>query len=41
MENICAFCKTIIEPNFYNACEDCYQEAVENPEAFVNKVLSA
>jgi hypothetical protein len=38
--NKCAFCGENIEPNFFNACEDCQDEADREPEKFINKVLN-
>lgn len=36
--NTCAFCGEIIEPNFYNACEDCYEKAKDDPEKFLEEI---
>ena len=39
--NKCAFCDDDIESNYYNACEDCYEQAVNNPEDFIDSVYQS
>ena len=36
----CAFCGDDIEPNYFNTCEDCNSQATNDPENFIDNVLS-
>ena len=40
LTDTCAFCSTPIERNYYNACDDCQEQATEDPEQFISKILN-
>lgn len=35
----CAFCGVEIDPNDFNACDECYEIAITEPESFIASVL--